>query len=129
MLTFEEVVDLVGSKQKPLLVAIDGLPLSGKTTLALRLINELGAECVQLDDFVKPEAERPSRDIPSFPFDYIRHDEFVSAVCSLAQNHSCLFHPYDWETGRIAQGCSTLLSWTGESEMQHADANRRRVAA
>jgi hypothetical protein len=29
----------------------------------------------------------------------------------------------------IYQGCSTLLSWTGESEMQHADANRRRVAA
>ena len=27
------------------------------------------------------------------------------------------------------QGCSTLSSWTGESEMQHADANRRRVAA
>jgi hypothetical protein len=30
---------------------------------------------------------------------------------------------------RQPQGCSTLSSWTGESEMQHADANRRRVAA
>jgi hypothetical protein len=29
----------------------------------------------------------------------------------------------------VPQGCSTLSSWTGESEMQHADANRRRVAA
>jgi hypothetical protein len=38
MLTFDEVVSLVSSKQRPLLVAIDGLPLSGKTTLALRLI-------------------------------------------------------------------------------------------
>ena len=27
------------------------------------------------------------------------------------------------------QGCSTLSSWVGESEMPHADANRRRVAA
>ena len=27
------------------------------------------------------------------------------------------------------QGCSTLSSWTGEFEMQHADANHRRVAA
>jgi uridine kinase len=102
MLTFEEVVRLVGSKQKPLLVAIDGLPLSGKTTLALRLLNELGAECVQLDDFVKPEAEWRFRDKPSFPFDYIRYDEFVSAVCSLAHDHGCLFHSYDWVTGRIA---------------------------
>ena len=36
MLTFDEVIALVASKPKPLLVAIDGLPLSGKTTLALR---------------------------------------------------------------------------------------------
>ena len=48
-MTFDEVVAFVGSKQKPLLVAIDGLPLSGKTTLALRLIKELGAECLRLD--------------------------------------------------------------------------------
>jgi uridine kinase len=102
MLTFDEVVGLVGSRQRPVLVAIDGLPLSGKTTLALRLMNELGVECVHLDDFVKPEAEWPSRDIPSFPFDYIRYDEFISAVRSLAQNHGCVFYPYDWETGRTA---------------------------
>ena len=31
--------------------------------------------------------------------------------------------------GLEAQGCSTLSSWVGESEMPHADANRRRVAA
>ena len=67
MLTFNEVVALVGSRPKPLLVAIDGLPLSGKTTLALRLIKELGAECLGLDDLVRPEAEWPSRDKPSFP--------------------------------------------------------------
>jgi hypothetical protein len=33
------------------------------------------------------------------------------------------------DTIGVPQGCSTLSSWTGESEMQHADANRRRVAA
>ena len=84
MLTFNEVVALVASRPKPLLVAIDGLPLSGKTTLALRLIKELGAECLGLDDLVRPEAEWPSRDKPSFPFDFVRYDEFVDAVRSLA---------------------------------------------
>ena len=54
MLTFDEAVALVASKPEPLLVAIDGLPLSGKTTLALRLVQELGAECLSLDDFVRP---------------------------------------------------------------------------
>ena len=101
MLTFNEVVALVGSRPKPLLVAIDGLPLSGKTTLALRLIKELGAECLGLDDLVRPETEWPSRDKPSFPFDFVRYDEFVDAVRSLAHNRCCSFHPYNWETGHI----------------------------
>ena len=39
------------------LVAIDGLPVSGKSTLADRLAHELGAAIVYLDDFVRPEAE------------------------------------------------------------------------
>jgi uridine kinase len=80
MLTFDEVIALVASKPKSLLVAIDGLPLAGKTTLALRLIKEFDAECMGLDDFVRPEAEWPCRDRPSFPFDWIRYSELVTAV-------------------------------------------------
>ena len=80
MLTFDEVVALVASPPKPLLVAIDGLPLSGKTSLAQQIIEELGAECL---------------------FDFVRYDEFVDAVRSLAHNRCCSFHPYNWETGRI----------------------------
>jgi uridine kinase len=101
MLTFDEVVALVASQPKPLLVAIDGLPLSGKTTLARQVTEELGAECLGLDDFVRPEAEWSSRDKPSFPFDFVRYGEFVDAVRSLAHNRRCLFHPYNWETGRV----------------------------
>ena len=92
---------LISLRPTPLLVAIDGLPLSGKTTLALRLIKELGAECLGLDDLVRPEAEWPSRDKPSFPFDFVRYDEFVDAVRSLACNRCCSFHPYNWETGHL----------------------------
>jgi|ERR1700733_525721 uridine kinase len=102
MLAFKEVVALVASKPRPLLVAIDGLPLSGKTTLALWLVKELGAECLWLDDFVKPETDWPSRDRPSFPFDYIRYSDFVIAVRALARDRQCSFRPYDWQTGRIA---------------------------
>lgn len=102
-LNFDEIIGLISSKPTPLLVAIDGRPLSGKTTLAFRLIQELGAECLWLDDFVKPEAEWPSRDTPSFPFDYIRYDAFMAAVRALARDGQCAFHPYDWERGVIAQ--------------------------
>ena len=102
MLTFDEIVALVASKPKPLLAAIDGLPLSGKSTLALRLVGQLGAECLALDDFVKPEAEWPSQDTPSFPFSFIRYSDFADAVRALAHDRRCCFRPYDWETGRIA---------------------------
>jgi hypothetical protein len=101
MLTFNEVVALIASQPQPLLVAIDGLPLSGKTTLAQQVIRELGAECLGLDDLVRPAAEWSSREKPSFPFDFIRYDEFADAVRSLAHNRCCRFHPYNWEMGRI----------------------------
>jgi hypothetical protein len=99
MLMFNEVVALIASQPKPALVAIDGLPLSGKTTLAQQIIKELGAECLGLDDLVRPEVEWSSRDKPSFPFDFVRYDEFIDAVRSLAHNRCCCFHPYNWETG------------------------------
>jgi uridine kinase len=101
MLTFNEVVALIASQPKPLLVAIDGLPLAGKTTLAQQVIEELGAECLRLDDLVRPEVEWSSRDKASFPFDFVLYDEFVDAVRSLAHNRCCRFHPYNWETGCI----------------------------
>ena len=85
MLTFNEVVALIASRPKPLLVAIDGLPLSGKTTLAQQIIEELGAECLGLDDLVRPEVEWSSRNKPSFPFDFVRYDEFVNRFVSGSQ--------------------------------------------
>ena len=101
MLDFEKIIARV-MQQSPLrLVAIDGLPLAGKSTLADRLALALGTECVRLDDFVKPEAEWRSHDQPSFPFDYIRYDEFVAAVSGLATSGLCSFRPFSFETGSI----------------------------
>ena len=57
MLDFEEVIARVTQWPGLRLVAIDGLPLAGKSTLADRLAVAAGAECIRLDDFVKPEAE------------------------------------------------------------------------
>ncbi|MDO8379107.1 uridine kinase [Phenylobacterium sp.] len=101
-LNFDEIVETVASKPKPLLVALDGLPLAGKSTLAERLVRELGAECLWLDDFVKPEGEWPSRNTPSFPFDYVRYDAFMAAIHALARFGRCSYHPYDWSTGSVS---------------------------
>ena len=53
--------------------------------------------------------------------------ELATTYRELAHYHSS--RPGDAEPVGLGQGCSTLSSWTGESEMQQADANRRRVAA
>jgi hypothetical protein len=119
--SFDEVVALVASQPKPLLVAIDGLPLSGKTTLAQQVTEELGAECLGLDDFVRPEAEWSSRDKPSFPFDFVRYGEFVDAVCSLAHNRRCWFHHTIGRQGVL----KTCQRWCEEMASRLLKASRR----
>ena len=57
MLDFGEVIARAVQRSPLRLVAIDGLPLAGKSTLADRLALAVGAKCVRLDDFVKPEAD------------------------------------------------------------------------
>jgi uridine kinase len=86
----------------PRLIGIDGLPCSGKSTVAQHLCATLGAQCVALDDFVLPERLWPSRDTPAFPFQYIRYDEFLSVVRGLAAGRTCTFLPYNWRSDELA---------------------------
>ena len=102
MLDIEEAIARVVGWSPLRLLAIDGLPLAGKSTLAHRLATVLGADRIELDEFVRPEAEWPSHNRPSFPFDYIRYSEFMAAVKSLATHGACSFRPYDWQTGHLA---------------------------
>ena len=101
-LTFDEVIAFVGQRPQLRLLAIDGLPLAGKTTLADRLAAAIGGACVFLDDFIKSEREWRWRDRPSFPFDYIRYDEFMGAVVRLALDGECRYRPWDYRTGERA---------------------------
>jgi hypothetical protein len=96
------VIASVGQRPHLRLLAVDGLPLAGKTTLADRLAAAIGGACVFLDDFIKPEREWRWRDRPSFPFDFIRHDEFVGAVRGLSTNGECRYRPWDHRTGERA---------------------------
>lgn len=101
MIGFDEALAIAAGPPDIRFVAIDGLPVSGKSTLAERFEASLGAQCVYLDDFVKPEAQWRSRSVPSFPFDYIRYDEFLAAVTSLTRGHACRYRLYDWSTGQL----------------------------
>jgi uridine kinase len=92
----------------PSLIAIDGLPCSGKSMMAERLRMRLSANCIELDEFVLPERDWPAAIKPAFPFEYIRYAEFVEAVQALSRFGSCSFKPFDWNTDRISQESRTV---------------------
>lgn len=108
MIDFDRAVAHASAQRNVRLIAIDGLPLAGKSTLAARMSALSGAVIVALDDFVKPEAEWQSPRVPSFPFDYIRYDEFLDAVTSLARKGVCSYRPFDWETGDVGADKRTV---------------------
>lgn len=83
-------------------MALDGLPCSGKTTFVSKLREHFAFECLELDEFVRPEKDWPSRTRPAFPFEYIRYDEFIGAVTSIARTGVCAYRPFDWETFAIS---------------------------
>lgn len=101
MIDFDAVVSLIGTGPVFRLVAIDGLPVSGKSTLADRLETELGAIVVYLDDFVRPELEWRGIAQPAFPFPYIRYDAFMETVATLAAGRTARYRRYDWASGRL----------------------------
>jgi uridine kinase len=99
MIEMSQVLALARGKRT---IGIDGLPVSGKSTLADQLEAQLGATCLYLDDFVLPEDlwARPLR--PAFPFPYIHYAQFLAAASALAATRTCTYRPYDWASGQLA---------------------------
>lgn len=102
ILTFDEVSALM--QTLPLsadMIAIDGAPLSGKSTLAQRLADEFGLGLVRIDDFVRPEDDWNGAQ-PSYPFPYFRHGEFAAVLKALRDEGQCFYYPFDWEIGFVS---------------------------
>jgi len=98
---FDHAVRHVAALNRPALVAIDGLPVSGKSTLAERLEREYGATTIYLDDFVRPPAAWRGRLTPGFPFGYIRYEAFLAAVESISRGETASYQLFDWASGAL----------------------------
>src|SRR5690349_8006004 len=96
--TVSEAIRRVAALRQGALVAIDGLPVSGKSTLADRIVRGLGFAAIFLDDFVLPESQWPTARVPALPFPYFRWEEFTGAVWSLANTGRASFRGFDWST-------------------------------
>ena len=118
----EAIETLAGLDRAPALIAVDGLPLSGKSTLAGKLAERFGWDVLEFDDFYLPADGWPPNIEAAFPFPFFRLDEFRQAVRSLREQGECAWRPIDWPTltirseplhigsGRpvIVEGCSVL---------------------
>jgi hypothetical protein len=100
------------------IIANDGAPLSGKSTLARRLADRFGLAVLGLDDFY----DGPEHG-PGFPFGYFRWAAFEDALDSFHRDGFCSYRGWDWwrmapaaamtqlapERGPlIVEGCSVL---------------------
>lgn len=64
---FEELLTQLSlTRARPLLIGIDGRPCSGKSTLADKLVEEIKADAMFLDDFFIPQTEWPQDIKPAF---------------------------------------------------------------
>lgn len=83
--------------QQPILIAIDGRPCSGKTTLTMQLEQALNAQSIYLDEFFIPRRQWPEDHSPRFPFFYFHYEEFINGIKSLAAGKPFSYHAYDWQ--------------------------------
>jgi len=84
------------------LIAIDGLPCSGKTTLAAALGQSLDVNFLHFDDFLLSPSSWPGDIRPLFPFPFFRHKMFFDAVRAIARDGICSFFPFDWDSMEIS---------------------------
>ena len=106
--TVDEAIRRAERGVQPPVIAIDGLPCSGKSTLAADLSKRINGECVYLDEFVLPEQAWRTPTEPAFPFNFIRYDEFLAAVTALAVTGRCAYYPFDWDVLEISSQCRTV---------------------
>ncbi len=102
MLSFGEACALARRRGTRLL-AVDGLPCSGKSTLAGEIVETAGFQCIAVDDFFLPLSAWPHDIRPSFPSAFYRYGEFLAAVKELAESGRCSYFPFDWGSMNVSQ--------------------------
>lgn len=87
------------SDRCPVIVAIDGRCAAGKTTLAGKLGDALGAAVVHMDDFfLRPEQRTAER--LAVPGGNVDHERFLAEVLLPLKEHGeCTYRPYRCSTG------------------------------
>jgi uridine kinase len=105
LLAFDQVAEILNNRLREVdLIAIDGLPCAGKSTLATYLSRRFGLPVLGFDAFYLPEESWATDIAPCTPFPFFRMREFYEAVRDLKIAGRCRYRPYDWAIGAISAG-------------------------
>jgi uridine kinase len=109
---YAEVERLVGARLgEKILIAIDGRPLSGKSTTALKLAARFGLPVLAYDDFFAGPGSWAGQ-APAYPFPFFRHHAFAQAIKALKREGRCSYRAYDWDAGAESAKL-TEIEWRG----------------
>ncbi len=98
VLSFDEAEATVAEAlETARIVAVDGAPVAGKSTLAKRLKAKFGLHVLGLDEFFSGPAA------PSWPFRYYRYDAFIQALDDWRQRGRFRYQPFDWLKMRVSE--------------------------
>lgn len=96
----EKIIELIGNiNVRPLIIAIDGMSASGKTTLAAVLGQALGAPVIHTDDFFIPRKSRTGNEDINIDI-----NRFLREVIEpLSRGHALCYGVFDCMTQKITR--------------------------
>ena len=106
----EKIKKLLAEKQH-VVVAIDGMAASGKTTAAEQLTEQLGGEVIHMDDFFLPPEMRTEERL-SQPGGNVHYERFMTEVAgNLSEGEPLTYGVFDCSSNIL--NVEGLLSWRG----------------
>lgn len=96
----DEILRLLDSEKKVLIISIDGMSASGKSTLGLYLLNTFDANLFHMDDFFLEKEKRTAERMSQIAGN-IDYERFYSEVLlPVAEERRIEYRPYSCKKGR-----------------------------
>lgn len=112
MYILEDILDTLSARMQdapaPLITAVDGRCAAGKTTLAARLSEALGAPVFHMDDFYLPFARRTPQRL-ALPGGHMDSERLEAEILRpAAEGKEIIYRPYDAHADR--RGAETVIA-------------------
>jgi uridine kinase len=103
LISFEDAITIIAEHPDIKMIAVDGLPSSGKSTFAKKAAEKFGYGYLEIDNFFIDTSEWPHDIKPGFPFPFFRHADLTLVIQNLAATGLAQYFPFDWDAMKISK--------------------------